>query len=966
MRWIYRDILRTALCSAGALLATLPWAASAEPVRYSRDIAPILANHCFTCHGPDEAGRKAGLRLDRLDGATAILESGKAAVVPGDPDASELIARVITDDHADLMPPPGKTAPLAPRQIALLQQWIAEGANYDAHWSFVPPVKAPLPTPTAHAGRTRNAIDHFIFSRLEQEGLEANPPAEPEVLLRRVSLDLTGLPPTLEALDAFKADPSPEAYERAVDDLLASPRFGEQWTQVWLDLARYADTKGYEKDDRRTMWPFRDWVIKAINANMPFDQFTREQLAGDLLPEPTTDQIIATAFHRNTMTNDEGGTDNEEFRTAAVFDRVDTTMQVWMGMTMVCAQCHTHKYDPIAMREYYSVFAFFNQTEDADLYPEEKPLLELPSDEQRAELSENSARLNAAEAALKELVGEPAPPPAAPQLGPWYALGPFNANSFEAVFDTNFGPESSVDLAAAHDGKRWRQEPTLQDGAALPLEGRNAAFYFYRVIEAAQPMAVELGFGSDDGIKAWVNNQPVLANPAKRGVAPDQEVVRVGLHAGVNTLLVKIVNGEAGGAVYFKLRDTPIPAALVPALLQPESLRDESARQLLARYDELQRDITRARNRLDLVAKEVAKLPVMRELPEEQRRQTHLFERGSFLSPKDPVEPGVPEIFHPFPAEAPKNRLGLAQWLVSRDNPLTARVTVNRFWERFFGQGIVRTTEDFGTQGEWPTHPELLDWLAVEFMESGWDIKALCKLIVLSETYRQSSHATNEKRERDPLNELYARGPRFRLPAEAIRDQALRVSGLLSEKMYGPSVMPPQPEGLWQIEYSNDKWVESKGEDKFRRGLYTFWRRTDPYPSMVAFDAPSREVCTVSRVRTNTPIQALVTMNDPVFVEAAQGLARRAVTEAGPSTRARAAFAFRAALCREPTQEEVEVLMGLYRSELAHYREAPEAAMVMATQPIGPLPEGANASVLAAWTVVANALMNTDEFLTKR
>jgi hypothetical protein len=955
----------------GMLMATLFCCLAApaeEPLHFSRDIMPVLSKSCFTCHGPDELQRKAGLRLDLFESATAALPSGAAAIVPGNPDAGSLLARITAHDPADRMPPEGKGTPLTPQQVDLLRRWISEGATYEKHWSFVPPVQAEPPVPADGADRLRSPIDNFVFARLETEGLTPNPPADKEVLLRRAALDLTGLPPTREEMEAFLADTAPDAYEKQVDRLLDSPGFGERWAQVWLDLARYADTQGYEKDLRRTMWPFRDWVIKALNDDMPFDQFTREQIAGDLLEDPSRDQIVATGFHRNTMTNTEGGTDNEEFRTSAVIDRVNTTMQVWMGMTMGCAQCHTHKYDPISHKEYFEFYAFFNQSEDTDL-DDDAPNLEVPTREQRRDRREASAKLADAQRELREIAdAPPAEAPPAPVQGTWYRVGPFASESFEAAYYTDFGPEQGVDLASryAADSAYWRSEPALNDTSGLTLEGENSAHYFYRTLETPQAMAVELSFGSDDGIKVWVNNVPVHSNNVQRGAVAGQDKVVAGLQPGVNTLLVKVVNGGASGALYASLAVQNLPPQIVQTLLVPEPSRTEDQRALLASYQDARQAIARWQARLDSVNKDIARMPVMKELPEDKRRVTRVFERGSFLSPGEEVQAATPAVFQSFPADLPRNRLGLAAWLTSRDNPLTARVIVNRYWEQLFGAGIVTTTEDFGTQGDWPTHPELLDWLAVEFMERDWSTKELCRMLVTSEVYRQSSAATPEKLEHDPYNRLYARGPRFRLPAESIRDQALEVAGLLSDKTYGPSVMPPQPDGLWQIEYSNDRWVESKGEDKFRRGVYTFWRRTDPYPSMVSFDAPSREVCTVTRVRTNTPLQALVTLNDPVFIEAAQALARRVVQEGGGSMRARGAFAFESILARKPAPDEVAVLVKLYRSEFEHYRNAPEEAEKMATIPYGPAGPEENAATLAAWTVVANTLMNTDEFLTKR
>ncbi|MEZ5404085.1 MAG: PSD1 and planctomycete cytochrome C domain-containing protein [Bryobacteraceae bacterium] len=644
---------------------------AAGAVDYQRDIRPVLAKKCFACHGPDEHGRQANFRLDTRAGATGEA-GGYRGIVPGKSGASRVVARVT--DQKRPMPPGGPG--LSADEVAALREWIDAGAQYTAHWSFKKPVR-----PTA------GSIDAIVTEAWKQAGLSGSPEAEPGVLARRVALDLTGLPPEPAALKEYLAAPGPAAYEQFVDKLLASPGFGERWARVWLDLARYADTQGYEKDNKRTIWPYRDWVIRAFNENMPFDRFTIEQLAGDLLPNPTQDQLIATGFHRNTMTNTEGGTDDEEFRDAAIKDRVAVTGQVWMGLTTGCAQCHTHKYDPIAHEEFYRLYAFFNQTADND-----------------------------------------------------------------------------------------------------------------------QP-----------------NDAPVLKLDDK-----------------VSTL-------------------------------------------------------------------------ILRELPEDKRRVTHIQNRGNFLDPGKEVTPGVLSSFHAMPARAAPNRLGLAQWLVSKDNPLTARVMVNRLWARLFGAGIVETEEDFGTQGSAPSHPELLDLLAVEFMDSGWDIKAILKKMVMSATYRQSSAASDAVLEKDPRNRLLARGPRVRLDAEMVRDQALAVSGLLSKKMYGPPVMPWQPEGIWLVVYSGDKWETSEGEDRYRRGLYTFLRRSSPYPTMIAYDAPTGEVCTIRRIRTNTPLQALASLNDPVSMEAAQRLGRWVLEDVKGNDRARAEAMFRRVLVRDPEKAETTRILGLYR-----------------------------------------------------
>jgi len=730
-------------------------AADAGPPDFRFVVRPLLAKNCFACHGPDDQHRQADLRLDVRE---AAVDSG--AIIPRYPEQSELIRRITSSDPEERMPPVETGHALAPAEIETLKNWIASGAKYAPHWSYTPPQRPELPD-VSRPEWCRNEVDYFVLARLDQAELVPEPEADRYRLIRRVALDLTGLPPTAEEADAFALDNRPDAYERLVDRLLASPAYGEHWARKWLDLARYADTNGYEKDSSRTMWPYRDWVIDALNADMPFDQFTIEQLAGDLLPDPSEDQIVATAFHRNTMQNDEGGTDDEEFRVAAVVDRVNTTMQVWMATTMGCCQCHSHKYDPLSQREYYQVFAFLNQTADAD------------------------------------------------------------RGDSEPVLAT------------------WRKTPHVK-----PKRSKNVA-----------------------------------ADPSQ--------------------------------------------------------------------------------------------MPIMQELSADQLRTTHLLIRGSFMSPGEKVEPATPAVFAKYPESLPRNRLGFARWLVDRKNPLTARVVANRHWEQFFGRGIVLTSEDFGSQGTLPTHPELLDWLADDLMEHGWSLKHLAKTIAMSAAYRQASQTSSEKLQKDPDNSLMSRGPRERLTAEQIRDQALSVSGLLSRKIGGPSVMPPQPDGVWQMVYSSEKWVTSTGEDRYRRGIYTFWRRTSPYPTSMALDATSHETCTIRRVTTNTPIAAFALLNDPVYVEAAQALARETLKHSGNSA-SRAAFAFRRVLVRPPTESEVKRLVDLYELELDHYTRAPEAAEKMISLDVKKKDKAeksddapANAAELAAWTVVSNVLLNLDETLNK-
>jgi mono/diheme cytochrome c family protein len=781
-----------AITVIGFVAALTTAARAAEPVDFNRDVRPIVSKNCFACHGPDDGHRARGLRIDRRDDALKARKKG-TPVAPGRPETSLLIARVTAADDSERMPPAETGKRLSTEQIDTLRRWIAEGAEYAEHWAFVPPWR---PEPPGVGGSTWpiNEIDRFIFDRLKRAGLTPNPPADRYALIRRLSLDLRGLPPSLDEVNAFIVDDKPNAYERLVDRFLADPSYGERWARVWLDLARYADSAGYGSDPLRpNIYPYRDWVIDALNSNMPFDRFTIEQLAGDLLPGATTQQKLATAFHRNTMTNTEGGTDDEEFRVAAVKDRVDTTMQVWMGLTAGCAKCHTHKYDPISQTEYYQLFAIFNHTEDSDK-ADERPTMPLPTSEQTAE-------------------------------------------------------DRRIDDEIAELKKR---------------------------------------------LEIWT--------PAR---------------------VASLVGDRVVG----------MPADTV-------ALRGRIAR-------------------LEKSRPQITKVPVMVELPPDKRRETHLMRKGNFLDLGDKVDPGVPAAFQRLPAATVLDRMALAKWLISPANPLTARVAVNRMWAQIFGAGIVETEEDFGTQGDLPSHPELLDWLASEYVRRGWDNKAMLKLIVMSATYRQSARVTPERLAKDPRNRLLSRAPRLRLDAEGIRDQALALSGLLSRKIGGPSVYPPQPDGLWQAAFNGQRdYPTSVGSDRYRRGLYTFWRRTVPYPSMATFDAPSRETCMVRRIRSNTPLQALVTLNDPVYIEAAQALARRIMREGGASVESRAEYGLRLCLTRPPTAEQARELTMLHDAELARYRDDAEAAKKMAGST-------EDAAEIAAWTVVANVLLNLDAVLTK-
>lgn len=954
---------------------------AAEPVRFGRDVLPILSANCFACHGPDEKNRKVGLRLDVEADAKAKRRSG-VVIAPGEPQKSLLLARITSTDPDAVMPPPSAHKQLSPEQIEIIRRWIAEGASWGRHWSFEPVVRPALP-----AGQ--NAIDALVKTALAQKGLALRPTAAPHILARRLWLDLVGLPPTPEIADKFAADPSPAAYERMVDELLAKPQFGEHWARMWLDLARYADTKGYEKDLGRTIWPFRDWVVNALNADMPLDQFTTEQLAGDLLPKPADEKLaeqrlIATAFHRNTMTNDEGGTDNEEFRVAAVKDRVDTTVQVWMGLTMGCAKCHSHKYDPISHAEYYGFYALFNQTEDADLYTD-VPVLELltpKEQDERKYWQEHLQKLNRKLTELEDVASK------ASESG---------ARQWRTLVAAEVLAKDGATLTAQTDGSvaasgKAPPEDTYVVTLTLPA-GTHTALRLEALPEKLS--SGQFGVGRNGGTSNFVLSEltaelveaagarPVTLTNARADFAQDKKPVAAAIDGDEKTgWSVNPRTHEAHTALFdfaaplrltaeAKLRVTLSQQAgdtmtlrrfrlatsdISPALLQPPTISPE----LRALHDELAAAYTAQAKFND----SLVRLPVMRELAADKQRVTKIHRRGSFLDLGDAVTPGVPAAFGALPAGAPLNRLGVAQWLVNRDNPLTPRVWANRIWARLFGVGIVETEEDFGALGSAPTNPALLDYLAAEYRDNGWSLKKLIRTIVLSDAYRQASEVTASVREADPRNLWQARGARFRLSAEAIRDQALAVSGLLSAKMGGPPVMPPQPAGLWRSTYNGKSWIDAEGEDRFRRGLYTYLKRTTPYPTMTTFDGGSGEVCQIRRIRTNTPLQALVTLNDPVYLEAAAGLARRMLL-AATTADARAAQGLRLALIRPVRPGETAPLLALWKDAQQSFAAAPEKAEALLKTSRAQIPDGVSRNEFAAWIVTANTILNLDEFLTR-
>jgi hypothetical protein len=964
--------------------------APADPVRYSRDVRPILAEHCFACHGTDSAARKGKLRLDVQDVAVA-----RRAIVPGKPDESKLVARVFSADPAAVMPPPKAKKPLTGQEKDTLKRWIAAGAGYEAHWAFVPPARPPLPAVSNEAW-VRNPIDRFVLARLERQDIVPSPEADRTILIRRLSLDLTGLPPSPRDVDDFLADRSPDAYDKVVSRLLASSHYGERMALPWLDAARYADSNGFQQDGDNYQYVWRDWVVRALNANMPFDQFTTEQLAGDLLPSPGLDQRVATGFNRCHLLNGEGGAIEEEQRNVILFDRVDVTATTWLGLTLACAQCHDHKYDPLTRQDYYQLLAYFNNVPETGKPPLEgqyniaDPWIYVGDPGQRAREHELLAGIDSARRQARELEDSPAAKAAQGAwerealgtaggkavLGPWRAVGPFEVASFDAAYATAFGPEKAIDLTRTYEGGKlkWAEHPEWEDGKAHYLPGGFAATYLYRTIAADRPMTMTLSFGSDDAIKVWLNGAPVLANKLIRVVAPDQEKATVDLRAGKNDLLVKVVNGGGAYAFYFRVAAMGLPGDVAGILKVAPAARTEAQARRLREYflaSHPPAPLRAARERMAGLERELKDLretlPRVMVMSDARPRQTHILERGNYLMPREAVEPGTPAGLPGASPSAPKNRLGLAQWLVSAENPLTARVQVNRAWQLFFGAGLVRTSENLGTQGEPPSHPELLDWLAVEFRESGWDVKRLHRLIVTSATYRQSSRVAPGLRERDPENRLLARGARFRLPSLLLRDVALASSGLLDQRVGGRPVYPYQPNGIWDglaITKERDfTYPQSQGADLFRRSLYTFWRRTVAPGNM--FDASSRQACRVRPSITSTPLHALTTLNDVTWVEAGRALAERVMKEAGPDPDARLAEAFRRVCARRPAAEELGILRRSFERALAAFRERPTAARAYLRAGFSPRDPSLDPAEHAAYASTCLTIFNLDEALTR-
>jgi hypothetical protein len=968
------------LAQAACALGQSP---NGSPPDFVREVRPILSRYCFKCHGPDEKTRKAKLRLD---------VAGKLPV-------DELIGRISSADTEQVMPPPSTKMTLSASQKDILKRWIAAGAKYEQHWAFIAP-RAIAPPKVKDSHWPQNPVDEFVLARLEKEGLKPSPPADRYTLIRRMSLDLIGLPPTPSEVDAFINDKAENAYEKLVDRLLDSPHYGERWARRWLDLARYADTNGYEKDRPRVIWPYRDWIIRALNADMPFDRFTIEQIAGDLLAHPTPDQLIATGFHRNTMTNEEGGIDPLEFRYYAVVDRVNTTATTWLGLTMGCAQCHSHKYDPITQREFYQLLAFLNNADEPDYEIHDPATVK-----RRAEIEAKIAKLEASlaarypggEDALEEAFAKWVARESA-RVVPWTILRPTAmkanmphlrllddgtvlASGDQTKSDTyNLTFDGAVDGVTAIRLEVLPHESLPDRGPGRTFyEGRKGDFFLSELTLTVGDKRVRFSGASQDQPKVPASHA-IDGDPAT-GWHTGGEVGRA--HEAVFTLAEPVrFDGRvelsmlferyyASGLGRFRISATTDKrraeatnhgSAIETILARAASDRSaEDHKTLRRRFLEVAPDLA-------TVHKEIAglraSLPsfgttlVMHERPAYNPRPTHIHHRGEFLQSKERVEPSVPAALHHLPAGAPHNRLGLAQWLASPDNPLTARVTMNRHWQAFFGRGLARTTEDFGIQGEAPTHPKLLDWLAREFVK-GWSQKKMHKLIVMSATYQQSSRLTPELLSRDPENRLLARGPRVRLEAELIRDGLLQVSGLLSPKVGGPSVFPPQPPSVTtEGVYGPIQWKPSTGEDRYRRGMYTFLKRSIPYAMFSTFDGVTGETCIARREVSNTPLQALTMLNDLVVIESAQKLGGELATAPG-SIDERVTALFRRCLTRPPTTAERDALAAFFTHQRDRLHKGELDAKAIAGDGAGDLVQR------AAWSLTARAVFNLDEMVTK-
>ena len=968
------------LISASLMTMSSLALAADDRVRFDRDIRPILSENCFTCHGPDQHERKAKLRLDVKDGGIYADRKGVIAVVPGKPEESELFFLLTTDDKEEIMPPPKSEKSLTPEQIALVKKWIEQGAEWEGHWAYENPTKS-----TLSAGS--HPVDYFIGKGLKAEKLDPSPVADPHTLLRRLSFDLTGLPPTPGQVAAFTRQAASDlsgAMSMAADRLLASPRYGERMAVFWLDLVRYADSIGYHSDNPMDVYPYREWVIEAFNANQRFDEFTRWQIAGDLLPNATSEQKVASGYNRLLQTTAEGGAQAKEYVAIYAADRVRSISGAWLGSTLGCAQCHDHKYDPYTAKDFYSMAAFFADVKEKGVGGREgyMPVASGNYKKRGAELDARIAQLSKeartgtpgfakAQAEWEKSIASSIEP----SLGDWHLIGPFTGGDANKVFDTAFGPETKVDAKAALNGKKWQKRTDFPDGNvhALPGDG-NAAWYLYRTITAPLATQLALSLGSDDGIRVWVNSTEQLSKNVGRGAAADQEKITVSLKKGNNQYLMKIVNHGGGAGFYFKAGGSHVPANIVAIVKKPADQRSaEEKTEVADYYLSVAPELAEARAKVEAAKREKAefskKLPRTLVTTATTPRTMRILPRGNWLDDSGPeVTPAIPGFLGKLDTgERRASRLDLANWLVDRENPLTARAFVNRVWKLCFGAGLSRNVDDLGAQGQWPSHPELLDWLVVDFMESGWDVKRLVKLLVTSKTYAQSSRSTVASRERDALNILLARQSRFRMDAEMVRDNALALGGILVEQIGGRSVKPYQPAGYWRhLNFPGRKWAPDSGESQYRRAVYTHWQRSFLHPSLLAFDAPSREECTAERPRSNTPLQALVLLNDPTYVEAARSLGERIMKEGGDDAVARIRWAFLEALSRPPSDRDLKIVADLQVAQFKRYLADGAAGKQLLSVGLRPAPTDLPVAELAAWTTVARTILNLHETITRQ
>ena len=1017
---------------------------TANEISFSKQILPLLSNNCFECHGPDKEERKAGLRLDTHDGALMELKSGFNALVPNNSSESELYLRIISEDSEEVMPPPESGKNLTVEEKELIKKWIDSGGEWGKHWAFEKPKKDEVPQTAEEGWKPNNPIDYFIHERLKEEGLTPEKEASKETIIRRLTLDLTGLPPKINDIDKFLNDNSEDAYENLVDRLLKSPRYGENMARIWLDAARYADTHGLHLDNERSIWPYRDWVINSFNNNHSFDEFTIEQIAGDLMPNPSIQQKVATGFNRCNVTTGEGGSIDAEYYVRYATERVETTSTVWLGLTAGCASCHDHKFDPLSQKEFYQLFSYFySLTEKAmdgnKLLP--PPSMKAPSKLQVSEIDFLKEKIKSTQAEIPEItkVVDYEDPNAGQELAS------FGSSSEKVWIEDSLPPGAK---AQGNEGdKSWKfvkkseEHPVLSgetssvrtatglsqhffEGANPPLTINEGDVLFAHVYLNPEnpPETIQLQFKLNDGDwnhrafwgankgyskdnKTDHTNLPMGELPEKgKWVRIEVPAKDVGLSHGSK------VNGWAftqfGGTVHWdkagitsrmlsneqlasinfweqflrKYPDSGTPKNIVDIIKVDPEKRDENQKNLLlthyyknvnpqtkSLYAATLKRESEAKSRLDSIEKSVPSTLIMEDRKEP--RQAYVLERGEYTLQKEKVFPGVPEWIAPSIEGAPSNRLGLAKWLVSPEQPLTSRVTVNRFWQQLFGTGLVKTSEDFGVQGEQPSHPELLDWLAINFMETNWDVKRMIKLMVMSSTYRQSSRVDNQKLEKDPENRLLARGPRHRLDAELIRDQALSVSGLLVKDIGGKSVKPYQPAGLWKpVGFGGSNtatFKQDSGSALYRRSMYTFWKRTSHPPSMAIFDAPNRETCTVRRARTNTPLQALVLMNDVQFFEAARKFAEKIMHKGGKELNEKINYAYRTILSRGPTETESKSLLNLYNEHLSEFSKNKETAKEILGSGESIVDESLDQTQLASWTMITHLILNLSETVTK-